>query len=702
MKPRHTILATGLTCLLSSQSVMGLGLGEIIQRSSLNEPLDAEVELVGIGDLSELEILVNLGSKGDFAQAGVDRDFFLTGLKFAVDLSNPQRPFVHITSQKPVKEPYLDFLMEVQWPSGRLLREYTLLLDLPVFAEGTQTAKPIEAASVARQPRTPNQTTAAQPPRARVDAPNVSAGDEYRVQSGDTLWDIAEEIRPAGSTVHQTMVAILRHNQNAFINGDAHLLKSGSVLRLPEGAEISRIDRGEAIGQIGTKPVAAEGNVASLDNKETTDALLDASGSETATSGGSQPTEGRLKLAVSTPEQQATGLGNDNVSGNQDSTSSRNSGLDGENIGSEVIQNNLAIVQEELDKTSRENQELRERVGNLEQQIETISRMMELNDPTLAALQQSVGEADKVIDANTETDIGTVADTDAGAGIAAVDQQDNAELVAQGNTEAPEQASEEPAPAAETAAAAEPAPIPASDIAGTSEEVKQGFDWQRWLDLLLYPLIGLVVVLLTVFLFFRNRGDDESEDLFEQEEPLLAAESEQEETEDSLDALTEEELVIASELGEKITEEDLSGLELTEEEGVDPEGEADIYLSLGNYDQAEKVLLEALDNQPKNTALHLKLLEVYVATRSLASFDAQLQELDALGDAEASEKAQALRSELADTSGKAGEYVAEDSPVVDDDWASEAPSETEETQPLEETQLLQETATAEEPLEEEL
>ncbi|MEZ5483383.1 MAG: hypothetical protein R3E73_14890 [Porticoccaceae bacterium] len=105
MKSRKTILATAVAGLLATQTVLGLGIGEIKQNSALNEPMDAEVEILGLGDLSELELLVDLGSKNDFVNAGVEREFFLTQLNFSVDLNDRQNPVVRITSKQPIREP---------------------------------------------------------------------------------------------------------------------------------------------------------------------------------------------------------------------------------------------------------------------------------------------------------------------------------------------------------------------------------------------------------------------------------------------------------------------------------------------------------------------------------------------------------------------------------------------------------------------
>src|SRR5690554_201729 len=127
-------LAIGVAVLLFSSWAVAVGLGEIQLHSALNEPLDAEIRLHNLGDLTESEILAGLASASEFTRAGLDREAILSELSFSLDLSNPAAPLLRVNSKRAIREPYLDFLVDVRWPSGRLLREYTLLLDLPVYA----------------------------------------------------------------------------------------------------------------------------------------------------------------------------------------------------------------------------------------------------------------------------------------------------------------------------------------------------------------------------------------------------------------------------------------------------------------------------------------------------------------------------------------------------------------------------------------
>ena len=132
LQVRKLVLAVAAATAFTSGVANALGLGGLAVKSSLNQPLEAEISLSDVRDLSSADIKTRLASAEDFTKAGVDRQFFLTGLTFTPVVRADGKHVIRITSNKPVKEPYLNFLVEVLWPNGRLLREYTLLLDPPL------------------------------------------------------------------------------------------------------------------------------------------------------------------------------------------------------------------------------------------------------------------------------------------------------------------------------------------------------------------------------------------------------------------------------------------------------------------------------------------------------------------------------------------------------------------------------------------
>ena len=120
---------------LHSGLVSALGLGELALDSTLNQPFRAEIPLRDIGELDVEQIRVQLADSTAFENAGVDRSQFLSSLEFKVELLSGGNGRIIVTTAKAVVEPYLDFIVEARWPNGKMIREYTVLLDLPVYAD---------------------------------------------------------------------------------------------------------------------------------------------------------------------------------------------------------------------------------------------------------------------------------------------------------------------------------------------------------------------------------------------------------------------------------------------------------------------------------------------------------------------------------------------------------------------------------------
>ncbi len=294
-----------LALLLASQS-WALGLGDIRLSSALNEPLRAEIELF-VATLDELDNLtIQLASLDTFERYDLDRPLFLSSLQIRLVKSGSiEGNFVRITSREPVTEPFITFLVEASWSRGRLLREYTLLLDPPTFAPppATQSTQAVTAPTRAAQTdRGQIQRPAPQPsvstppaqqpvvqepsqsapteqpvPSAAADEPDsfaaadepdsfVPAGDpsetlgqaefdtttrgDVLIQRGDTLWGITSRVRPDSRlTMNQMMLAIYEANPEAFA-GNINIMSAGASLRIPSADEVFRISRGDALAEV--------------------------------------------------------------------------------------------------------------------------------------------------------------------------------------------------------------------------------------------------------------------------------------------------------------------------------------------------------------------------------------------------------------------------------------------------------------------
>nr|WP_288499238.1 FimV/HubP family polar landmark protein [uncultured Pseudomonas sp.] len=225
---RHLLIGLASSSAFYSGLAPALGLGEITLHSALNQPLNAEIELLAVGDdMTASDIKVALAPADAFNQAGVDRVYFLNDLRFS-PLLRGGKSVVRVVSNQPVREPYLNFIVELKRPGGQLLREYTVLLDPPSSSAYTS-----QAAQVGDQ-----QFTSYAPPRR---TPIASRGERYRVASGESLWTIASKLRVDGdkSSLQDLMLDIHALNPEAFTNGDIHRLRAGASLLLPDHARIA-------------------------------------------------------------------------------------------------------------------------------------------------------------------------------------------------------------------------------------------------------------------------------------------------------------------------------------------------------------------------------------------------------------------------------------------------------------------------------
>jgi pilus assembly protein FimV len=244
-------LARGMLAFLLLPGIsLALGLGDVHLNSPLNAPLDAEIELVNATpeDLATLD--AKLASKETFARYGLDWPSFMAGVTVTRDRSANGGQVLRIKSTETVTEPFLTLLIEASWARGRLVREYTVLLDPPVFAPNSVAAAPVAAPAAA--PAQSSGQISRPAPQSPVNAAPVQAGggDSYEVQRGDSLSAIARRLSAStGANSSQLMVSIYRANSGAF-EGDMNRLRAGSVLRIPGSDEIAAVSPAEASGEV--------------------------------------------------------------------------------------------------------------------------------------------------------------------------------------------------------------------------------------------------------------------------------------------------------------------------------------------------------------------------------------------------------------------------------------------------------------------
>lgn len=282
-----------------------LGLGEIQLESALNQPLNAIIELQGSEGLGPDDVIVRLAQTSDFDNAGIDKPYFLNDLRFTPVVQN-RRLTVQVRSTQPVREPYLNFLVELRRPSGRMLREYTVLLDPPLYSAGQ--SAPVERAPVAAAPSAPAAASPSPVPRRQVVLPNLTPqpdADQYTTVAGDSLWAIAERSRPAASvSVQATMTAIHALNQQAFVGGDINRLKVGQALVLPTagqlGVSVTPAPASEAAPQAAPESTPAPSAAPAGDSRppQIADEMIDDAAESMAAQGQSDAGQGQGRLTI--------------------------------------------------------------------------------------------------------------------------------------------------------------------------------------------------------------------------------------------------------------------------------------------------------------------------------------------------------------------------------------------------------------------
>lgn len=366
---RRLALGTAVWALVAPGSTFGLGLGEIEPRSALNQPLRAEIRLVSADPREVEDLVVRLAPPALFERMGIPRPPVLTRLEFE-PVALPDGGYrIRVTSDGPVREPFLNFLVEASWPNGRLVREYTLLLDPPALFEQS---RPEPAAALTGRGDD-----------GRADGAGA-AGDSalpetHRVRTGDTLWALGERFRPGGDiTVEQMMMALLRANPEAFGEGNINNLRRGQVLRIPGRDEVTRLSPAEA------RQAVARQNALWEDYRrqaaETPQPQAPAQGED----GGDAPSTAQEEGP--TPEKTAPGEGQAPVSGLE--IVGREA--EGENEV-ERLQRELALVRETTESRRQEAQELRDRIRELESLLERQSRLLGVTNEQLARLQARMG-----------------------------------------------------------------------------------------------------------------------------------------------------------------------------------------------------------------------------------------------------------------------------------------------------------------------
>ena len=256
------LTAAVASALVLTSAAHAAGLGKLTVLSALGQPLRAEIELTAVSGDEASGLTAKLASPEAFKAANIDFNPALLSLRFNVE-QRGGRQFIRVSSTQPLNEPFVDMLLELSWNNGRLVREYTFLLD-PAELRATQSAQ--VAASESARPRTETAPAAASPAAPAAERPRRAARAEtaesakpaaetavpsrYRVKRGDSLGRIAAQLKPVDVSLDMMLVALYRANPDAFIGNNMNRLKSGRILTVPSGDAVRGTDDTEAHGVV--------------------------------------------------------------------------------------------------------------------------------------------------------------------------------------------------------------------------------------------------------------------------------------------------------------------------------------------------------------------------------------------------------------------------------------------------------------------
>jgi len=640
-------LAFGLAVI--SPQVDAAGLGRLNVTSGLGQPLRAELEVTSVGRDELPTLQVRMAPLAAFRAANLDFNPALTSLRFTLDKRPDGGYVVRITSAQPVNEPYLDMMVELTWATGRVIREYTVLLDPPSLRAEAPVVPPVAAAPTPSAPlatfppgtrpsAVPSEPTApsaaSTPPAAPASStrpaatPRATSPSEgsYLVKSGDTLGAIAGRNKPASVSLDQMLVALLRANPDAFVAKNMNRLKAGAMLTIPSESEAAALEQRDARREV----VAQSADFAQYKSR-----LAQAAGSApvVAAAPPAAAGSGRVTTRVQDKAAPAVPKGDQLKIARAEQKSAAASAA-------------TAKADEEAAK-ARAIREEQERAAQLKRTNDAIQKALQVQSKAGAAAQK---QAEKGSPATTAAapvtpppvavappapmpapaptppavapGAPTAATTVAPAPVAPVTPP-GVPPVAPTPVDSSKSAPTAATPAAATtpAPAVTPAPAPVKKAAAPPPppRAEPGF----FSDLLgntttLLGLVGIVALLAALFgwSWYRKRKAESSDRFRETGEGTQA---------NSLFGATGGQSVDTG--TSTFNSSFIPAASQLDSNEVDPVAEADVYIAYGREEQAEDILKEALRLQPDRHAVRVKLMEIYARRGDKTSFMAVAEEL---------------------------------------------------------------------------
>lgn len=587
-KHKTTAWVTAGLMLLASVPALAAGLGKLTVTSTLGQPFRGEIDLLAVDKKDLGSLRAGFASHEAFKEAKIERSPVLSVMRFSVEQKKNGDPYLKITSAKPVEEPFLDMLIELDWPSGRLVREYTVLLDPPGYGEPQAAVAPVVVETPAAKPEAAKPVEAPafdKKPLGRAEAKEKPAAETYGpVKKGENLAGIASALKPESVSLEQMLVALFQSNKRAFAGNNMNRLKAGQILRVPEAAQAAELEKGEAVKEVKAHAAdwhayrqklaaaVAEAKPAQEEAKQAAGGKITAAVEDKAAAA-KEPAKDVLKLSKS------EGLGGGAPAGV--------AGAGGKEM--QAMKDQLHAMQEEATAKEKAIKEANQRISELEKNIREMQKLLELKNQSLADLQKQAAAAK------------------------------TAPAVPAPKPDEKPAAAEQAPEAAEKPAAKPKKPMPVI--------AEQKMSEPSLLDELtgnpLYLGGGAVAVLLLGLLGVRTAAARRKQKIASFEDSIM--------TRGDLKANT----VLGGTGGGKVDTRDTSfltdfsqaGLGAIDTNEVDPIAEAEVYMAYGRDAQAEEILKEALTKDPGRHEIRLKLLEIYAARKNPNAFEAVAGEM---------------------------------------------------------------------------
>ncbi len=605
--------AIALAGTFTSLQVQALGLGRVTVQSALGEPLRAEIDIPEINAEEAASLRASVASVDAFKAAGLEYSAAVTNMQISLQRRPDGRSYLRLSSDRPVSEPFVDLILEARWASGRIVRDYTMLFDPPNLRAAAQPMPAPTAPMVSRPPApvatlppapapaavpySPPSPPAVMPapavrPSAPPPAPAVAAsrapspgGETVTVKAGDTAGKIAAQTKPASVSLDQMLVALLRSNPDAFIDGNVNRLKAGAVLEVPGADQVESVSAGEA-----SRTIVAQSRDFNAFRRKLAD-----SAPPTQTTGADRQATGQVQAkvedkapAAATPDKLTLSKG--------------------------AVQSKVAA--EEKIAQERQAKEAAARVAELSKNISDLNKLGAPSTPSAAAAPAAPAAPATPAPGVALPSPGlSGASPSAPAAVSPAAPASSAAAAASPAISASAPAADAAASVAPAASAPVSAPAPVKKpvvVPPPPPPEPSLID-----ELLENPLIlvgGAALLLLLIGLIvYRAR----------QRKNAVAVDS------SFLESRLQPDSFFGASGGQRIdtNEANVTGSsmvyspsQLDAAGDVDPVAEADVYLAYGRDLQAEEILKEAIRISPTRIAIHAKLMEIYAKRRDAAAF----------------------------------------------------------------------------------